>query len=166
MANPLQQKGKVRPPQLSQRCRDNLLIGKLPGELHRTPQILLAESTSELDLQSGCDCCHPRLLAGRVATASLCYTNDGNLTVEVGEGNSLLQMSYPDSSTVNEINCSNFLRPYAVRARRARTRDWLAVAIIRELQPFTGNGRYRFPSLRTKERPISDVTLNAALRRL
>jgi integrase len=41
-----------------------------------------------------------------------------------------------------------------------------AVTIIRELQPFTGNGRYLFPSLRTKERPISDVTLNAALRRL
>jgi integrase len=41
-----------------------------------------------------------------------------------------------------------------------------AVAIIRELQPFTGNGKYLFPSLRTKERPISDVALNAALRRL
>jgi hypothetical protein len=40
------------------------------------------------------------------------------------------------------------------------------VSIIRELQPFTGNGKYLFPSLRTKERPISDVTLNAVLRRL
>lgn len=40
-----------------------------------------------------------------------------------------------------------------------------AAAIVRELQPFTGNGKYLFPSLRAKERPISDVTLNAALRR-
>jgi integrase len=41
-----------------------------------------------------------------------------------------------------------------------------AVATLQELRSFTGNGRYLFPSLRTKERPISDVTLNATLRRL
>jgi integrase len=41
-----------------------------------------------------------------------------------------------------------------------------AVATLQELRSFTGNGRYLFPSLRTTERPISDVTLNAALRRL
>lgn len=41
-----------------------------------------------------------------------------------------------------------------------------AVAILRELQLFTGSGHYVFPSLRTRERPISEVTLNAALRRL
>ncbi len=41
-----------------------------------------------------------------------------------------------------------------------------AVVILRELQPLTGNGAYCFPGLRTRGRPISDVTLNAALRRL
>jgi len=41
-----------------------------------------------------------------------------------------------------------------------------AVAILRELQPLTGKGRFVFPSLRTRERPISENTLNAALRRL
>ena len=41
-----------------------------------------------------------------------------------------------------------------------------ALALLRDLQPLTGHGRYLFPSLRTKERPISDATLNAALRRL
>ncbi|CAJ0689520.1 Prophage integrase IntA [Ralstonia mannitolilytica] len=41
-----------------------------------------------------------------------------------------------------------------------------AVAILRELQPLTGNGRLLFPSVRTKERPMSDNTINAALRRL
>jgi integrase len=40
------------------------------------------------------------------------------------------------------------------------------VTILMDLQSFTGTGRYLFPSLRTRERPISDVTLNAALRRL
>jgi integrase len=41
-----------------------------------------------------------------------------------------------------------------------------AVEILRQLQPITGAGRYVFPSLRTTTRPMSDGTLNAALRRL
>lgn len=41
-----------------------------------------------------------------------------------------------------------------------------AVAIVRELQPLTGRGRYLFPSLRTPLEPMSENTINAALRRL
>lgn len=41
-----------------------------------------------------------------------------------------------------------------------------AVAILEELQPITGRRRYLFPSLRTEARPLSDNTINAALRRL
>lgn len=41
-----------------------------------------------------------------------------------------------------------------------------AVAILRELEPLTGAGEYCFPGLRSRKRPISDVTMNAALRRL
>lgn len=41
-----------------------------------------------------------------------------------------------------------------------------AVAILRELHPMTGHGRFLFPSVRTGERPMSDNTVNAALRRL
>jgi integrase len=43
-----------------------------------------------------------------------------------------------------------------------------AVGILRELQPFTGLGlgRFLFPGERTDSRPISDNTVNAALRRL
>jgi integrase len=41
-----------------------------------------------------------------------------------------------------------------------------AVAIIRHLQGFTGGGRWLFPSIRSSARPISENTLNAALRRL
>lgn len=41
-----------------------------------------------------------------------------------------------------------------------------AVAILRELQPLTGRGRYCFPSLRTGDRPMSENTVNGALRRL
>jgi len=41
-----------------------------------------------------------------------------------------------------------------------------AVAILRELQPLTGSGRYVFPSERGSGRPMSENTINAALRRL
>ena len=39
-----------------------------------------------------------------------------------------------------------------------------AVEIIRSLQPITAHGRYVFPSIRTGERPMSENTINAALR--
>jgi integrase len=39
-----------------------------------------------------------------------------------------------------------------------------AVAILIDLQPITGHGRFLFPSLRTGERPMSENTINAALR--
>lgn len=41
-----------------------------------------------------------------------------------------------------------------------------AVAILREAQALTGGLRYVFPSLRTAERPMSNNTVNGALRRL
>jgi integrase len=41
-----------------------------------------------------------------------------------------------------------------------------AVAILRDLFPFTGAGRYIFPGLRSASRPMSENTVNAALRRL
>ena len=41
-----------------------------------------------------------------------------------------------------------------------------ALAYLAELHPLTGRGRYVFPSLRTGERPLSDNTINAALRRM
>ena len=39
-----------------------------------------------------------------------------------------------------------------------------SVAILRELQPWTGTGKYLFPSVRTEARPLSDVTMLNALR--
>jgi integrase len=41
-----------------------------------------------------------------------------------------------------------------------------ALAVLRELEPLARGGRYLFPSLRTRDRPMSDNTINAALRRL
>jgi integrase len=41
-----------------------------------------------------------------------------------------------------------------------------AVAILREIQALTGDGRYVFPSARSGERPMSDNAILAAMRRL
>jgi integrase len=41
-----------------------------------------------------------------------------------------------------------------------------AVEILKELEPLTGSGPYVFPSIRTNSRPMSENTLNVALRRL
>lgn len=41
-----------------------------------------------------------------------------------------------------------------------------ARALLDELRPLTGRGRYVFPSLRGPSRPMSENTINAALRRL
>jgi integrase len=41
-----------------------------------------------------------------------------------------------------------------------------AVAILRELQPLTGGGRYVFPNPRTPDRPLSDNGVLSALRRM
>lgn len=41
-----------------------------------------------------------------------------------------------------------------------------AAAVVREMEIWTGRGRYMFPSNRTASRPMSDATVNAAIRRL
>ncbi len=41
-----------------------------------------------------------------------------------------------------------------------------AVAILKAIQPLTGHVHYVFPSVRTNDRPMSENTVNAALRRL
>jgi len=41
-----------------------------------------------------------------------------------------------------------------------------ALAIIEDMRPLSGSGRYVFPSIRTKLKPMSENTVNAALRRL
>lgn len=40
------------------------------------------------------------------------------------------------------------------------------LAILNEMRSLSGSGRYVFPSIRTRARPISDNTINAALRRM
>ena len=41
-----------------------------------------------------------------------------------------------------------------------------AITILRDLEPLTGHGRLVFPGVRSSDRPMSENTVNAALRRL
>lgn len=41
-----------------------------------------------------------------------------------------------------------------------------AIAVLKEIQPLTGKGRYVFPSPRSKERPMSDNAILSAMRRM
>ena len=41
-----------------------------------------------------------------------------------------------------------------------------ALAILKEIHGLTGSGKYIFPSVRSKQRPMSNVTVLAALRRM
>jgi len=41
-----------------------------------------------------------------------------------------------------------------------------AIDILQEIRELTGDGKYVFPSIRSKSRPMSENTINAALRRL
>jgi len=41
-----------------------------------------------------------------------------------------------------------------------------AIEVLKEIHLLTGNGRYIFASLRNRDRPMSDNTINAALRRM
>ena len=62
---------------------------------------------------------------------------------------------------------------WRIRAERMKMRaqhivplSTQAVAILRELHPATGKGRYVFPGARTNGKPMSENTINAALRNL
>lgn len=70
-----------------------------------------------------------------------------------------------------EINLDEKL--WSIPAERMKMRDPhliplsdQAVEILRELHPLTGKGRFVFPGARSKDRPLSDNAILAALRRM
>jgi hypothetical protein len=58
------------------------------------------------------------------------------------------------------------LPPAARQLAKARSATRQAVTILRVLHALTGKGELLFPSIRSAHGPMSDNTLNAALRRL
>src|SRR6202789_57562 len=71
----------------------------------------------------------------------------------------------------SEINLS--IQEWLIPAARMKMRvphivplSTQAIALLRDIQPATGDGKYVFPSPRSRTRPLSNVALLAALRRM
>ena len=95
---------------------------------------------------------HPAALAGLKLTP-LVFVRPGELrTAEWAEFDlDVAEWRIPGSKMKMKVD---HLVPLSTQARE----------ILRSLQPITGHGRYVFPSLRTGERPMSENTINSALR--
>jgi integrase len=70
-----------------------------------------------------------------------------------------------------EIDWDNKLWRIPAEKMKARQPHLVPLAeqtleILRKLQPLTGHTRYLYPSVRTAERPMCEMTINAALRRM
>ncbi len=99
---------------------------------------------------------------------------DGQATTRIGL--KLLAMLAQRPGEIRNAKWAEFdfaNRVWAIPAEKMKMRrDHLvplpdqAIALIDELRRMNGNGDYLFPSLRTWKRPMSENTLNAALRRM
>lgn len=97
-------------------------------------------------------------------------------TLETRAALKLMALLYPRPGELRQAEWTEFDLANAVwtiptartKMRRAHRKPLspLAVEILRDLQRHTGNRRLAFPSTQYAERPLSENTLNAALRRL
>ncbi len=97
-------------------------------------------------------------------------------TVETVAALKLMALLYPRPGELRMAEWKEFdldRAVWTIPAKRAKMRrehrkpiSPQAMEVLRELQRHTGNRRLAFPSIRSPERPISENTLNAALRRM
>lgn len=88
----------------------------------------------------------------------------------------LMALLYPRPGELRQAEWSEFdleIGVWTIPASRTKTRrehrkplSLLAVSIIRQLNEITGHRKLVFPSMQTAKRPMSENTLNYALRRL
>jgi integrase len=97
-------------------------------------------------------------------------------TIETRAALKLMALLYPRPGELRQAGWTEFDLDNAVwtipavrtKMRRVHKKPLpaLAVEILRDLQRHTGNRRLAFPSTQSAERPLSENTMNAALRRL
>ena len=102
------------------------------------------------------------------------WSYDG--TIETRAALKLMALLYPRPGELRQAEWTEFdldNAAWTIPAARTKTRrvhkkplPALAVEILRDLQRHTGNRRLAFPSTQSAERPLSENTMNAALRRL
>lgn len=88
----------------------------------------------------------------------------------------LMALLYPRPGELRNAHWSEFdfdAGVWTIPAKRTKMRRKhrkplpnIAIDVLRELHNLTGNGALVFPSIRSPDRPMSENTLNAALRRL
>lgn len=111
---------------------------------------------------------------GFVGMLRAIWTYEG--TIETRAALKLMALLYPRPGELRQAEWTEFDLDKAVwtipevrtKMRRAHKKPLpaIAVEILRDLQKHTGNRRLAFPSAQTAERPLSENTMNAALRRL
>ena len=74
-----------------------------------------------------------------------------------GEAVNEYRLIYQDSLPADKMKMR---QPHAVPLSQQ------AIAILKDMRSLSGSGHYVFPSIRTRARPISENTINAALRRM
>ncbi len=97
-------------------------------------------------------------------------------TIETRAALKLMTLLYPRPSELRQAEWAEFDLDKAVwtipaartKMRRVHKKPLpaLAIEILRDLQRHTGNRRLAFPSTQYAERPLSENTMNAALRRM
>jgi integrase len=97
-------------------------------------------------------------------------------TIETRAALKLMALLYPRPGELRQAEWTEFdldnaawtIPAARTKMRRAHKKPLpaLAVEILRDLQRHTGNRRLAFPSTQSAERPLSENTMNAALRRL
>ncbi len=97
-------------------------------------------------------------------------------TPEVRAALQLMALLYPRPRELRNAHWSEFdfdAGVWSIPAKRAKMRrehrkplPKIAIDVLREVLELTGNGLLVFPSIRSPGRPMSENTLNAALRRL
>jgi integrase len=104
---------------------------------------------------------HPVTRAA-LALSALLFLRPGELRqmewewVDLDEAMVTLPAELMKRKKADKVNGAPHLVPLATQA----------VAILRELHPLTGHGRYVFPSLLSDKRPMSENTVRTALRRM
>jgi integrase len=100
--------------------------------------------------------------------------NDGRLVTQLALRFTALVFVRPGELRHAAWSDFDFLqREWRIPANRMKSRQphivplsGQAVSLLRELHPLTGTSRFVFPGERSADRPMSNNTLNAALRRL
>ena len=162
---------------LRQHASQVFVYGIATGACERNPAADLQGTLREFNVKSAAALTEPKAVGGlmRVISAyagspitrgalvlsALLFQRPGNIRtmawadVDLESG----MWSIPSTDMKRTVKAKLTGRPHLVPLARQ------AIAVLRDLQPLTGHGKYVFPSMLGGGRPMSENTVNTALRR-